>query len=92
MQDRPFALIGVNSDRDLGAIRKIVKEKNLTWRSFQNQPEGAERAISEDWSVRSWPTLVVIDETMRIHYRGSDGARALEEVHRLVQKLEKAGK
>ena len=76
LKDAPFALIGVNSDRDLAKIREIVKEKNLTWRSFQNQPKGSESKISAEWNVRGWPTLVVLDEEMRICYRGHDGHHA----------------
>ena len=40
MKDRPFALIGVNSD-DLDRARAAVKEHQLNWRNFQNRPEGS---------------------------------------------------
>jgi len=89
MKNRPFALIGVNSDDDLQKIRKIVKEKNLTWRSFQNKPAGATTSISERWAVSGWPTLVVLDEQMRIRYRGHNGNQAIELVKKLVEDLEK---
>ncbi len=70
LKDAPFALIGVNSDGDLDKIRAIVKKKNLTWRSFQNEPKGAKASISSTWNLKGWPTLVVLDEDMRICYRG----------------------
>ncbi len=94
MKNRPFALIGVNSDSDLAKIREIVKKKNLIWRSFQNQPEGAKRPISADWAVRGWPTMVVLDADMRIHYRGHNGDEAISMVKKLVAELEQknAGK
>ena len=38
MKDK-LALIGVNSD-SLERAKKAVKENELNWRSFQNQPEG----------------------------------------------------
>lgn len=90
MQNRPFALIGVNSDKDLEAIRRIVKEKNLNWRSFQNSPEGSKSSISSEWNVRGWPTLVVLDAERRIHYRGHNGEQAIELVKKLVAELEKS--
>ena len=34
--DRPFALLGVNSDSDREVIKQTVIEKELTWRSFWN--------------------------------------------------------
>ncbi len=89
MQNRPFALIGVNSDEDLGKIRKIVKEKRLVWRSFQNSPEGAKSAISSEWAVEGWPTIVVLDETRRVHYRGHDGDKAMKMIKQMVMELEK---
>lgn len=88
MKNRPFALVGVNSDRDLSKIREIVKKKDLNWRSFQNQPEGATKSISSAWSVRGWPTMVILDEDMRIHYLGHDGDKAISKAKMLVERLE----
>ncbi|MCA9319434.1 MAG: hypothetical protein KDB53_01805 [Planctomycetes bacterium] len=87
LKDQPFALIGVNSDQDLEAIRKIVAEKNLNWRSFQNHPEGARQTIAETWAVSGWPTLVVIDAEFRIRYRGHNGTAASDLAKKLVAEL-----
>ena len=78
---KPFALIGVNSDADLDQIREIVKEKNITWRSFWNGPDGTSGPISTKWNVRGWPTIYVLDEEGVIRYRdvrGDDMDRAIE--------------
>ncbi len=90
MKNKPFALIGVNSD-DLPRAKKAVEENGLNWRSFQNQPEGAERPISEDWAVQGWPTIVVLDADMVIHYRGHNGNEATEIAKKLVEEMTKAG-
>ena len=74
LADYPFALIGVNSDRDLDKIREIVKEKNITWRSFWNGPEGTGGPISKRWNVRGWPTIYVMDEHGVIRYKNVRGA------------------
>ena len=91
MKDKPFALVGVNSDGERGKsledIRKIVEEKEINWRSFQNKPEGATSTISAAWGVRGWPTLVVLDENMKIHYVGHNGNEAIELAKELVGKL-----
>ena len=84
MQGKPFALIGVNSD-DLPRAKKAVEENGLNWRSFQNEPEGADKAISDTWGVRGWPTIVVLDTDMKIHYRGHDGNAATEVAKKLVE-------
>ena len=87
MSDKPFALLGVNSD-DLPRAHKAVTENKLTWRSFQNQPEGAETPISTTWNVQGWPTIVVLDQEMRIHYRGHDGDAATKVAKKLVEAMD----
>ena len=74
LKDKPFALIGVNSDRDLSSIQKIVKEKNLNWRSFWNGPRGTGGPISTSWNVKGWPTLYIIDAKGVIRHKQSGGA------------------
>lgn len=87
MKDKPFALIGVNSD-SVDRAKKAVADNELNWRSFQNQPEGARTAIADDWAVRGWPTVVVLDHEMRIHYRGHDARKATDIAKRLVTEIE----
>ncbi len=86
LNDAPFALIGVNSD-GLERARTAVEENELNWRSFQNSPEGSQRAIATTWQVRGWPTLVVIDETFTIRYRGHSGTEAKQLARELVEEL-----
>ena len=69
---KPFAVIGVNSDPDLEKLREIVKKKKLTWRSFQNE-EGADGKISEEWGIKGWPTMFVIDAKGVIRWSGHGG-------------------
>jgi hypothetical protein len=86
MKDKPFALIGVNSD-DLERAKKAVIENELNWRSFQNDPEGSKTAISDTWMVRGWPTVVILDAEGNIHYRGHDGNEATRIAEELVAKM-----
>ena len=69
---KPFALIGVNSDSDLEEIREIVKEKKLTWRSFQNDA-GKDGVISDLWGIQGWPTIFIIDSEGVIRWKGHGG-------------------
>ncbi len=91
MKNRPFALIGVNSD-DLPRALNAVASNKLNWRSFQNRPAGAARAISDEWSIEGWPTIVVLDGQRRIHYRGHDAERATVVAEHLVGEVEAAQK
>jgi hypothetical protein len=81
LSDKPFALLGINSDSDLESIRKIVAEKNISWRSFWNGPEGTSGPISTEWNVSGWPTIYVLDAEGRIRFknvRGEAMDKALE--------------
>ncbi|HEX6810271.1 MAG TPA: hypothetical protein VF384_01495 [Planctomycetota bacterium] len=85
LKDKPFAMVGVNSDATPEAARQAVAANSLNWRSFQNKPEGQVRAISEDWYIRGWPTIVVLDTELKIRYRGHDGAEATKVVKGLLE-------
>ena len=87
MKNKPFALIGVNSDNDLEKIRATIKKKEINWRSFQNAPTKDATKISTTWAVRGWPTIVILDETMRVRYRGHDGTAAIKLARELVKNL-----
>ena len=82
-KDRPFALIGVNSDRTntekgMALYKEKQKEMGVTWRSFRN--EANEPKISEDWRVRGWPTLYYIDHEGVIKHKNIRGEAQMEEV------------
>lgn len=81
LADKPFTIIGVNSDDNIEELREVVKEKGITWRSFQNSAN--EVPISQDWGVRGWPTTYLIDQDGKIRYyniRGGDIDAAIEEL------------
>jgi hypothetical protein len=92
---KPFALVGVNSDPDLEGLKKVLKDENISWRSFTNGPKGTSGPISTEWNVRGWPTLYVIDHkgVIRHKYLGSPGDKVLDEViEKLVHEAEKDAK
>jgi len=89
MKSEPFALIGINSD-SVEVAKRAIEENGLNWRSFQNSVEG-KPSISDDWAIEGWPTIVVLDEEMRIHYRGHDGHKATEVAKKLVEELQAKG-
>jgi hypothetical protein len=95
LADKPFALIGVNSDRDLEALKPVLEKEQITWRSFWNGPKETGGPISEAWNVQGWPTLYVIDHkgVIRHKYVGSPGDKVLDDaIEKLVREAEKDGK
>lgn len=76
LKDKPFALVGVNSDQTVARAKQAIAKNQLNWRSFQNKPDGQDTAIADDWAVQGWPTIVVLDGERKIRYRGHDGDEA----------------
>jgi hypothetical protein len=67
LKDKPFALLGINSDGDAEKVRAIMKENGITWR---NAVEGStEGPIATRWNVKGWPTIYVLDAKGVIRYR-----------------------
>lgn len=61
LKDKPFALIGVNSDIDKTELKKRMGAEKITWRSFWAGELAHDGPIPQSWNVRSWPTIYVLD-------------------------------
>ena len=83
LKDKPFALLGVNSDRDLAKLRPRLAAEKITWRSFWNGPTGTRGAIAGRFGVRAWPTIYILDDQGVIRFmnkRGEAMDRAVDEL------------
>ena len=92
LADKPFVLLGVNSDRDLDELKKTLEEENITWRSFWCGKDGTRGEIPNSWNVRGWPTLFVIDHKGVIRHKwvGSPGNDKMDAaIDKLVAEAEK---
>ena len=95
MADKPFALVGVNSDKDREALKKVLEEEKITWRSFWNGEKGTRGPISTEWNVHGWPTLYVIDHKGVIRHRwigAPEGDKLDVAIEKLVAEAEKDAK
>src|ERR1043166_977838 len=77
LKDKPFALIGIDSDENLAQLRPHLEEEKITWRSFWCGKKGTFGAIPGKWNVHGWPTLYVIDAKGVIRFK-SVGAKEKE--------------
>lgn len=90
MESKPFALIGVNSDRDKDLIKKQNDKEGITWRSFWCGSEGTSGAIPTEWNVRGWPTLYYIDHKGVIRAKNLRDEKKIDEfLDKLVEEAEK---
>ncbi len=91
LKDKPFAIIGVNSDRDLEKLQPILKKENITWRSFWNGPKGTGGPISKQWNVSGWPTTNLIDAKGVIRYKQLRGEPVDAAVDELLAEMAEKG-
>jgi hypothetical protein len=95
LADKPFALVGVNSDPDRKGLKDVLEKEQITWRSFWNGEKGTGGPISSDWNVRGWPTLYVIDHKGVIRHKwvGSPGEAVMDKaIEKLVEEAAKDSK
>ena len=75
-KDKPFVLLGVNTDDDRDAYKKQAKEFGVNWRNFwDGDPSGP---ISTRWNVMGFPTVYLIDHRGVVRYREISGEQAID--------------
>ena len=65
---KPFAILGVNSDKDRDELKKVLEKENITWRSFWDGGS-TNGPIASKWNVHGWPTIYVLDSKGVIRYK-----------------------
>jgi peroxiredoxin len=68
LEGKPFALLGINSDRDKGKLKGRMKEENITWRSWWDDGDTG-GPIATAWNVHGWPTLYILDHEGIIRHK-----------------------
>ncbi|MCA8976111.1 MAG: hypothetical protein KDC98_15420 [Planctomycetes bacterium] len=88
LQDKPFALIGINSDKDIDYYRSEAKDMEVTWRSFWCGEDGTSGAIPAKWAVTGWPTIYVLDHKGVIRFTNVRGEKMDAAVDTLLAEIE----
>jgi peroxiredoxin len=88
LKDKPFALLGVNSDPKDKAL-DAIKRENLTWRSWWDGGDTS-GPIARQYGVRAWPTIYVLDGKGVIRYKGVRGEKMDEAVDTLLKEMASA--
>lgn len=93
MEGKPFALIGVNSDRDRNEVKQKNQQEEITWRSFWCGEAGTSGVIPTTWNVRGWPTLYYIDHKGVIRAKNVRVEKDIDDlIDKLVEEAEKEAK
>jgi hypothetical protein len=87
LADKPFALLGINSDADRDELKKTMEKEQITWRSWWNGGSTT-GPISTKWNVHGWPTIYVLDARGVIRYKSVRGEAMEKAVDTLLKELE----
>jgi peroxiredoxin len=87
LENKPFALLGINSDPK-ERLRDVMKKENITWRSWWDGGDTS-GPIATAWNVSSWPTVYVLDHKGVIRFKNVRGDAMDKAVEQLVEELEK---
>jgi hypothetical protein len=88
LADKPFALLGINSDSDRDEIKQVIDKEQITWRSWWNGGS-TNGPISTEWNVSGWPTIYVLDHNGVIRYKNTREKDLDAAVDALIAALEK---
>jgi hypothetical protein len=81
MENKPFALLGVNSDPK-EKLKEVIRREKMTWRSWWDGGDTS-GPIATAWRVEGWPTIYVLDHKGVIRFIDVGG----EELDKAVEQL-----
>ena len=87
MENKPFALLGINSDPK-ERLKEVLKKENITWRSWWDGGS-TNGPIAKAWNVSGWPTIYVLDHKGVIRFKGVRGEAMDQAVEQLLGEMEK---
>jgi hypothetical protein len=86
LENKPFILLGVNTDEDRAMIQGLMQQQRITWRSWFDGPTNG--PICQAWGVRGFPTIHLIDHRGIIRYvQVRDNLESL--IDKLIEEAEK---
>lgn len=81
-----FASIATDLPEDTVKLKKLIREKNLSWTHLWVHRNQINSGILWDYKIKAFPTTILIDPNGKIIFR-NEGAEALEEIKQyLIQK------
>jgi len=82
LKDKPFALVSISADEKKETLKDFLAENPMPWTHWWNGQTGG---IVEDWDVKYFPTIYVLDAKGVIRYKDVRGEKMDEAVDTLLK-------
>jgi hypothetical protein len=89
LENKPFALLGINFDKTPADLKRVEKKAEITWRSWFDGEDGP---IGKAWHIRYLPTVYVLDAKGVIRFKDLRGEELDKAVDKLLKEMESGGK
>ena len=86
LKEKPFVLLGVNSDDSPDIVKRAMRDNRLTWRSWFDGGS-TQGPIATAWGVTYWPTLFIIDADGVIRHKDLTGPAIDRAVKKLLEEM-----
>ena len=87
LKDKPFSLIGINSDGDRSVVNKILKEQGISWRQVIDGSTSG--PLATKWGIQGWPTIFILDAKGVIRYKDLRDQAMEDAVNTLLEEIQK---
>ena len=86
LSDKPFVLLGINSDEDRKEIQKTIKDESITWRSWwdNGSPEGP---IQTQWQITQRQAIYILDAKGVIRFKNIEAENLDAAIDSLLEEL-----
>ncbi len=85
LKDKPFALVGISADDEVQTLKEFVADNNMPWSHWWS---GNETGVVDDWNVKGFPTIYVLDAKGVIRYKDVRGKELEDAVNELLKEME----
>lgn len=86
-KEKPFVLLGVNSDPDREALKRTLLDEGITWRSWWDEGR-IDGPIHTTWQVLERPTIHILDAEGVIRYKNVAAKEMEKAIDQLLEELD----
>jgi hypothetical protein len=85
LKNKPFVLLGVNTDKDVNDFKANLKKHSINWRSWQDGSTSG--PICKKYRVNGFPTLFLIDHKGVIRYKWEGAPNPVTKIDEAILEL-----